>query len=82
MVAKWVGGGVGMDWEFGISKRLYIEWINTKVLLYSMGSYSQYSIVNLLEKKKGVEGFLKTVLLSYNLQTIKFFHFSISFNDF
>ena len=78
------GGGGGMDWEFGVSRceLLYIEWINTKVLLYSMGSYSQYSIVNLLEKKKGVEGFLKTVLLSYNLQTIKFFHFSISFNDF
>ena len=32
-------GQWGMDWEFGISrcKRLYIEWINNKVLLYSTG---------------------------------------------
>ena len=37
-----------MDWEFGISrcKLLYIEWINNKVLLYSMGNYSQYPVIN------------------------------------
>ena len=37
-----------MDWEFGISscKRLYIEWINNKVLLYSTGNYIQYPVIN------------------------------------
>ena len=30
-------GGIGKDWEFGISrgKLLYIKWMNNKVLLYS-----------------------------------------------
>ena len=47
MVAK-VGGGEGMDWEFGISrcKLLYREWIKNKVLLYSIGNYIQYSVIN------------------------------------
>ena len=38
----------GEDWEFGISrcKLLYIDWINNKVLLYSTGNYSQYSVIN------------------------------------
>ena len=37
---QWCGGGE-VDWEFGFNrcKLLYIEWINSKVLLYSMGSY-------------------------------------------
>ena len=37
-----------MDWEFGISrcKLLYIEWIHSKVLLYSTGDYIQYSVIN------------------------------------
>ena len=44
-------GGAGrgrMVWEFGISrcKLLYIEWINSKVLLYSTGNYIQYSVRN------------------------------------
>ena len=44
VVAK--GGGGGMDWEFGISryKLLCIEWINSKVLLYSTGNYIQYPV--------------------------------------
>ena len=48
----WVPGGVegggGMDQEFEISrgKLLYREWINNKVLLYSTGSYIQYSGIN------------------------------------
>ena len=35
-----------MDWGFGISrcKILYMEWINYKVLLYSIGNYIQYSV--------------------------------------
>ena len=40
--------GVGKDWEFGISrcKLLYIEWINNKVLLYNMGNYISYPVIN------------------------------------
>ena len=38
----------GMEWEFGLSrcKLLYIEWINSKVLLYSTGNYTQYPVIN------------------------------------
>ena len=37
-----------MDGEFGVGrcKLLHLEWINTKVLLYSTGSYSQYPEIN------------------------------------
>ena len=37
-------GGRGLDWEFGISrcKLVYVEWRNSKVLLYSTGNYIQY----------------------------------------
>ena len=31
-----------MEWEF----ELYIEWINNKVLLYSIGNYIQYPVIN------------------------------------
>ena len=36
------------DWEFGISryKLLYIGWINNKVLVYSIGNYIQYPVIN------------------------------------
>ena len=45
------GGGRdrrGIDWEFGISrcKLLYREWMNNKVLLYSIGNYIQYPVIN------------------------------------
>ena len=35
-------GRGGMKWEFGVSRcnLLYIEWINNKVVLYSIGNYS------------------------------------------
>ena len=48
MVAKGVGGGGGVGWEFGVSryKLLCIELINSKVLLYSTGNYIQYSVIN------------------------------------
>ena len=38
----------GMEWEVGVSRRklLYIEWINSKVLLYSTGNYIQYPVIN------------------------------------
>ena len=46
-----VGGGRGRggkEWEFEISrgKRLYIGWINNKVLPYSTGNYIQYPVIN------------------------------------
>ena len=42
------GCGGGMDWEVGISRctLLYIEWIKSKVLLYSTGNYIQYPLLN------------------------------------
>ena len=43
MVAKGVGEGSEMDWEFGVSKckLLNLEWINNEVLWYSTGNYIQ-----------------------------------------
>ena len=37
-----------MDWEFEFSRcrLLHIEWINSKVLLYSTGNYTQYPEIN------------------------------------
>ena len=50
VVAKEEEDGRGMDWEFGTSrcKLLPIEWINNKVLLYSIGSYITiyYPVIN------------------------------------
>lgn len=45
-------GEGGMDWEFGISryKLLYIEQINSKVLLYSIGDYIQDPVKTTMEK--------------------------------
>ena len=38
----------GKDWEFGVSrcKRVYREWINNKVLLYSKENHIQYPVIN------------------------------------
>ena len=44
-VAKAVGGGNEMNWEFGVC-RLYLEWIDNEVLLYSTGDYSQSPGIN------------------------------------
>ena len=37
-----------IDWEFGISrfKLVCIGWINNKFLLYSIGNYIQYPVIN------------------------------------
>ena len=37
-----------MDWEFGVGryKLLHLGWINNKVLLYSIGNYIQYPVIN------------------------------------
>ena len=41
LVAKGVGRRSGIDWEFGVNvcKLLHLEWIDSQVLLYSIGSY-------------------------------------------
>ena len=41
-----------MEGGFGNSrcKISCIEWINSKVLLYSLGNYVQYPVINLMEK--------------------------------
>ena len=43
VVAKGEGGGIGMDWEFGVSsfKLLHLEWISNEVLLYNTGNCIQ-----------------------------------------
>ena len=48
MVAKGEGVGGELEWEAGISrcKLLYIEWINSKVLMYSTENYIQYPMIN------------------------------------
>ena len=55
MLAGGKGGG-GMDWDFGISRykllHILIEWINNKVLLYSIGNYIQHSVINHNGKEK------------------------------
>ena len=45
VVAKGAAGKRGINREFGTSrcKLVYIEWINTKVLLYSKENYIQYN---------------------------------------
>ena len=43
------GRAVREGWtEFGVSscKILHVEWINNKVLLYSIGNYIQYPVIN------------------------------------
>ena len=42
------GGREGMKWEFGVSRGTvsYMGWINSKVLLYSIGNYIQYPVIN------------------------------------
>ena len=43
VVAKWEKSGIGMDWEFGVSryKLLHLEWISNETLLYSIGNCVQ-----------------------------------------
>ena len=50
------GQGGGIDQEFRINrcKLLYTEWINNKVLLYSIGNYIQYPVINHNGKRKRI----------------------------
>ena len=47
VAAKGEGEGVGVDWEFGVSrcKLLHLEWISSKVLLYSTENYIQCPVI-------------------------------------
>ena len=35
-------------WEFGVGRceLLHFEWISNKVLMYSIGNYTEYSVIN------------------------------------
>ena len=48
MVAKGEGERGGMEWKVEVSrcKLLDIEWISTKILMYSTGNYIQYPVIN------------------------------------
>ena len=39
-------GGLHRKFQISRCKLLYKEWINNKVLIYSIGNYIQYSVVN------------------------------------
>ena len=43
----------GINWEIGIDiyTLLYIKWITNKDLLYSIGNYTQYSVITYTGKK-------------------------------
>lgn len=49
-----LGGGGREGWEFGISggKRLFIGWINHRVLLCSTGTYIRYPVTNYNRKEE------------------------------
>ena len=55
MIPKREGDQGGMDWDFGVSRRklLYRQWINSKIIVYSIGSYIQYPVIN--QNGKGYE---------------------------
>ena len=57
VVAKGEGFGGGKDWEFGISRStlVHIGWINNKVLLYSTGNSTLYSVMAYMGKESKKE---------------------------
>ena len=57
-----------MDWKFGIGgcKLLYISWINNKFLLYRMGSYIQYPMINHNGKESEKECITESLVYSRN----------------
>ena len=56
-------GGGGKEVEFATNryKLLYTEWINNTVLLYSIGNYIQYPVINHSRKEyeKGIYIYIK-----------------------
>ena len=57
--------GSGGEEELGVwasgYKLLYVEWIDNKVRLYSMGNYIQYPIIN-----HNVKGYERECMQMYN----------------
>ena len=53
MVAEGEGSRGRIDWEFDMTrcKLVYREWINNKVLLYSIGNCIPYPVINLHGKE-------------------------------
>ena len=48
MVATGEWGWGELDWEFGISrcKLFFTEWMNNKILLYNIGNYISYPVID------------------------------------
>ena len=67
MVARGEGNGRGTDWKFGIST----DWINNKVLLYSIENYIQYPVIN--HSGKEYEKYIYLHIYMYIYQTESLF---------
>ena len=67
-----------MDWGFGVHrcKLLYIERINSKVLLYSTGNYIQYPVIN--HNGKEYEKRIYTYYIYIYLDHCRYIHISES----
>ena len=78
VMAKGQKGWGEKEWEFGISrgKLLYIERINNKVLLYSIGNYIQYPVTNHNGKEYEQE-YIYTHTYIYIYMYVKLSHFSV-----
>ena len=80
------GGGVqgGVEWEVGVSKcKLFcIEWINSKVVLYSTENYIQYPRIN--HKGKNVCVYITDSLIismiSVFLNLLRFVYWTITWS--
>ena len=70
VVAKWEGVGGRMEWKVGVSrcKRLYVKWMNNKVLLYSTGNYIQYPGINYSGKDYEKEVYIHVKLSHFAVQ--------------
>ena len=69
--AKEGEGREGRDWEFGTGrcKLLYTGWIKNKVLLYSMGNYIQYPMINQNGKEYEKEHSDKDIYVYIDIRT-------------
>ena len=83
-MATKVGGGRGVGWDFGIGrcKLLPLEWINSKVLMYSTGNHIESPVINHNGKefKKNVcmcitESLCSTAAFQTLLLTMRLLHF-------
>ena len=76
-------GSKRMDWEFEISrcKLLYLEWIDNKSLLYSIGNCIQFPGIN-HNGKKYIYIFFQTKPLSYTteISTVLYIKYTLKYN--